>query len=176
MFIKTCPVVCISIKYPHWYNFISLLIWCGNRHRWYVSDKKSVWWLTWTFSVQHLDIRRGARTNHCWRAEVKLQMCRWTHWWTGTNACTCFQFPPAIYFSLSLCKHCWKHERGRMFERVVWKKTWLKLDMCFRSTQRFKVDSFVLSIALEMILKWNSSKLRPWLHSVCIFFSSSGRV
>lgn len=42
--------------------------------------------------------------------------------------------------------------------------------MCFRSNPRFKVDSYVLSIALEMILKWNSSKLRPWLHTVCVYF------
>lgn len=66
----------------------------------YVSykKKKSDWLLTWRFllNISMLGVA-GELTI------VSKLNCRCagehTSWWTGANECTCFQFPPAIYFS-----------------------------------------------------------------------------
>lgn len=49
-------------------------------------------------SVKHLDVGRGGWTDHFSKLNCR---CAGEHtsWWTGANECTCFQFPPAIYFS-----------------------------------------------------------------------------
>lgn len=89
--------------------------------------------------------------------------CAGKHWWMGTTECTCFQFPPATYFSLSLSKHGSKC--GCVYSR---KRTWVKVNFCFQLIPRF----ILIFVKFNYGMKFG--KLHPRLQRVCFPFPPQG--
>lgn len=125
-------------------------------------------------SVKHLDVGRGGWTDHCFEAE--LQMCRWTHFLMDGSKW--MHLLPVSTCHLLLTSHCANTAGNVGWERVrvctYGYKRQLEWASVFNQSQDSTWIHTCLTAALEMVLKWNSSKLCRWLQCVYVFFPPQG--